>query len=184
MEFLLGKEIALKIREELKTNLGSLERKLKLVCLVNKDDASSVGYAASQQKLAASLGIEYQLIEMEQTYEAYEREIRHINEDDLIDGCLITRPLDKKIDEEKIIGLLNPLKDVDAMNATSLGELFVNKINAIKPATPRAIMELLKGYNIEIKGKAMCMCMCVYSGKTTEKNLFTHIGKIFIYCKI
>ena len=95
MEYLVGKEIALKIREELKENISKLNRKLKLVSLVNKNDPSSVGYCASQAKLAASLGIEYELIEMEQSQEVYENEIKRINEDDLIDGCLITRPLDK-----------------------------------------------------------------------------------------
>ena len=146
MELLLGKERALQIREELKSNLANLERKLKLVCLVNKNDASSVGYCASQAKLASTLGIDYELVEMEQTLEAYQNEIKRINEDDNIDGCLITRPLDKSLNEEYIISLLNPIKDVDAMNATSLGELFINKLDAIKPATPRAILELLKAY--------------------------------------
>ena len=153
MEYLLGKEIALKIREELKENISKLNRKLKLVSLVNKNDPSSVGYCASQAKLASSLGIEYELIEMEQSQEVYENEIKRINEDDLIDGCLITRPLDKSLNDEYIISLLNPIKDVDAMNALSLGEILTNKEDAIKPATPRAILELLKGYNIEIKGK-------------------------------
>ena len=153
MELLIGKEISNRIREELKENLAKLDRKLKLVCLVNKEDASSIGYSKSQAKLASNLGIDYELVEMEPTKEAYEKEIKRVNEDDLIDGCLITRPLFKGANEEEIISLLNPLKDVDGMNATSLGELLINKEDAIKPATPRAILELLKGYNIEIKGK-------------------------------
>ncbi|MBE6142981.1 MAG: bifunctional 5,10-methylenetetrahydrofolate dehydrogenase/5,10-methenyltetrahydrofolate cyclohydrolase [Erysipelotrichaceae bacterium] len=153
MELLIGKEISNKIREELKGNLSKLDRKLKLVCLVNKEDASSIGYSRSQGKLASTLGIDYELIEMEPSKEAYEKEIKRINEDCLIDGCLITRPLFKGANEEEIISLLDPLKDVDGMNALSLGELFINKEEAIKPATPRAILELLKGYNIEIKGK-------------------------------
>ena len=153
MELLIGKEISNRIREELKENLAKLDRKLKLVCLVNKEDASSIGYSKSQAKLASNLGIDYELVEMEPTKEAYEKEIKRVNEDDLIDGCLITRPLFKGANEEEIISLLNPLKDVDGMNATSLGELLINKEDAIKPATHRAILELLKGYNIEIKGK-------------------------------
>ena len=43
MEYLLGKNRALEIREELKENLSKLDRILKLVCLVNKKDASSIG---------------------------------------------------------------------------------------------------------------------------------------------
>lgn len=153
MELLLGKEIALKIREQLKENLSNLDRKLKLVCLVNKEDPSSIGYCKSQEKLAATLGIDYLLIEMEPNEKDYIQKINQINNDDLIDGCLITRPLFKGADEEKIISLLNPLKDVDAMNSHSLGEILINKEDAIKPATPRAILELLKGYDISLKGK-------------------------------
>lgn len=153
MEYLLGKNRALEIREKLKEKLSILDRKLKLVCLVNSEDSSSIAYASSQSKLAVSLGIDYELIIMDASEKSYIDMIKNINNDDSIDGCLITRPLFKGAEEEKIISLLDPLKDVDGMNPLSLGELFINKENAIKPATPRAILELLKAYNIEIKGK-------------------------------
>ena len=181
MELLIGKEISNRIREELKENLAKLDRKLKLVCLVNKEDASSIGYSKSQAKLASNLGIDYELVEMEPTKEAYEKEIKRVNEDDLIDGCLITRPLFKGANEEKIISLLNPLKDVDGMNATSLGELLINKEDAIKPATPRAILELLKGYNIEIKGKdVLVVGRSISVGKPVALMLLNEHGTVSI----
>ena len=181
MELLIGKEISNRIREELKENLAKLDRKLKLVCLVNKEDASSIGYSKSQAKLASNLGIDYELVEMEPTKEAYEKEIKRVNEDDLIDGCLITRPLFKGANEEEIISLLNPLKDVDGMNATSLGELLINKEDAIKPATPRAILELLKGYNIEIKGKdVLVVGRSISVGKPVALMLLNEHGTVSI----
>lgn len=181
MELLIGKEISNRIREELKENLAKLDRKLKLVCLVNKEDASSIGYSKSQAKLASNLGIDYELVEMEPTKEAYEKEIKRVNEDDLIDGCLITRPLFKGANDEEIISLLNPLKDVDGMNATSLGELLINKEDAIKPATPRAILELLKGYNIEIKGKdVLVVGRSISVGKPVALMLLNEHGTVSI----
>lgn len=181
MEYLLGKNRALEIREELKENLSKLNRKLKLVCLVNKKDASSIGYASSQAKLASSLGIDYELIEMEENKEAYVEKINRINNDDSIDGCLITRPLFKGANEEEIISLLNPLKDVDGMNALSLGELFINKENAIKPATPRAILELLRAYNIEIKGKDILVVgRSISVGKPVSIMLLNEHGTVTI----
>lgn len=181
MEYLLGKNRALELREELKDNLSKLDRKLKLVCLVNKQDASSIGYAASQAKLASSLGIDYELIEMEESKDCYVQEINRINNDDSIDGCLITRPLFKGANEEEIISLLNPLKDVDGMNALSLGELFINKENAIKPATPRAIVELLKSYNIEIKGKDILVVgRSISVGKPVSIMLLNEHGTVTI----
>ena len=181
MELLIGKEISNRIREELKENLAKLDRKLKLVCLVNKEDASSIGYSKSQAKLASNLGIDYELVEMDPTKEAYEKEINRVNDDDLFDGCLITRPLFKGANEEEIISLLNPLKDVDGMNATSLGELLINKEDAIKPATPRAILELLKGYNIEIKGKdVLVVGRSISVGKPVALMLLNEHGTVSI----
>lgn len=181
MELLLGKEIALKLQEELKSNLSKLDRKLKLVCLVNKEDASSIGYAASQSKLALKLGIDYELIEMEASKEDYKQKIQEINSNDLIDGCLITRPLAKNLNEEEIISLLDPFKDVDGMNPLSLGELLINKENSIKPATPRAIMELLKGYNIEIKGKDILVIgRSISVGKPVALMLLNEHGTVSI----
>lgn len=153
MELMLGKNASIKIKEDLKNKLEKLPRKLTLVSLVNEEDASSLGYCASQEKNANALGINYKLIKMPSDENAYLSKIKEINEDDLIDGCLITRPLFKGANEEKIIGSLNPLKDVDAMNAYSLGELFINKENAIKPATANAIMTLIEEYNIDVCGK-------------------------------
>lgn len=153
MELMLGKNASLKIKEDLKTKLSSLDRKLTLVSLVNEEDTSSLGYCASQEKNCAALGINYKLIKMKPTEEDYLKKIKEINEDDLIDACLITRPLFKGANEEKIIASLNPLKDVDAMNAYSLGELFINKVDAIKPATANAIVTLLDEYNVDVTGK-------------------------------
>lgn len=51
MELMLGKNASLKIKEDLKTKLSLLDRKLTLVSLVNEEDTSSLGYCASQEKI-------------------------------------------------------------------------------------------------------------------------------------
>jgi methylenetetrahydrofolate dehydrogenase (NADP+)/methenyltetrahydrofolate cyclohydrolase len=56
------------------------------------------------------------------------------------------------IDEEKILLAINPNKDVDGFHPTNFGKMALNMKTFI-PATPLGIMELLKRYDIETKGK-------------------------------
>ena len=60
--------------------------------------------------------------------------------------------LPKHIDEDKIIESINPAKDVDGFHPISVGKLVIGK-DTFKSCTPFGIMELLKRYNIETKGK-------------------------------
>ena len=61
-------------------------------------------------------------------------------------------PLPKHIDEQKILLSINPNKDVDGFHPTNFGKMALNMETFI-PATPYGIMELLKRYKIETKGK-------------------------------
>ena len=67
-------------------------------------------------------------------------------------GILVQLPLPKHIDEDKIIESINPAKDVDGFHPASVGKLVIGK-DTFKSCTPYGIMELLKRYNIETKGK-------------------------------
>lgn len=153
MELLLGKETSLSIKEQVKNEVEKLEIKPKYVVLINKNDSSSIGYVNMQRKNALSLGIEFESIEMNDSEEEYIDTIEKLNKDDKVTAIMLTRPLFKGADEKKIISHLSPLKDVDAMNSSSLGELFVGSESYLAPCTAEAIMKLIKAYNIELKGK-------------------------------
>ncbi|MCB0743308.1 MAG: bifunctional 5,10-methylenetetrahydrofolate dehydrogenase/5,10-methenyltetrahydrofolate cyclohydrolase, partial [Ignavibacteriae bacterium] len=74
------------------------------------------------------------------------------NKDDYFHGILVQLPLPKHIDEDKIIEAINPSKDVDGFHPISVGKLIIGK-DTFKSCTPFGIMELLKRYKIETKGK-------------------------------
>jgi methylenetetrahydrofolate dehydrogenase (NADP+)/methenyltetrahydrofolate cyclohydrolase len=61
-------------------------------------------------------------------------------------------PLPKQIDDEKIISLIHPDKDVDGFSPVSVGKL-VQGLPTFIPATPYGIMLMLEHYNIETAGK-------------------------------
>jgi methylenetetrahydrofolate dehydrogenase (NADP+)/methenyltetrahydrofolate cyclohydrolase len=79
-------------------------------------------------------------------------EIEKLNNDDSVDGILVQLPLPGHIDENKIINLITPEKDVDGFSPVSMGNLTLGNPSFI-PATPYGIMLMLEHYNIETKGK-------------------------------
>jgi len=52
-------------------------------------------------------------------------------------------------------------KDVDCLNIDSAGKIYTDELDAFPPCTPAACMEILKFYNIPIKGKR-----CVVLGRS------------------
>lgn len=152
MEFLLGKPVAEIIKNRVKEKIVTLKRSPRYVVLLNKEDESSLGYARSQERLAREVGIEFSIIEVEPSEEAYISLIDKVNNDDTIDGVLITRPLFKGANEKKILSCLDYRKDVDAINPYSLGKMFMDDAFLV-PATAEAVIEMLKYYNIDLVGK-------------------------------
>lgn len=86
--------------------------------------------------------------------------INKLNEDDKIHGILVQLPLPKHIDVEKVLLTIKPEKDVDAFHPYNTGKIMQGKYDFL-PCTPAGVMELLKRYNVEIKGKN-----CVVIGRS------------------
>lgn len=152
MEYLSGKPVSDQIKEQIKLKTATLNRKPSLVILLNSEDESSKGYSSSLVKNASSIGIDVKIVEMEQDETVYLKMINLLNKDDNVDSVLITRPLNKNLDEQKIINALSYEKDVDALNPLALGligageELYV-------PNTAMAIIKMIEFYNIQLQGK-------------------------------
>lgn len=153
MEYLLGKEIVELIKEQLSEKIKSFRRKPKYCILLNKNDSSSLGYVRSQVKLANELGIETEVIMMNDSENEYISLINKLNEEKTVDGILITRPLFKGADEKKILSYLSPYKDIDAANPLALGKIFMDDYSLFAPATAEAVIRMIEHYNIEVSGK-------------------------------
>ena len=152
MELLLGKPDADSIKETLISEIAKCERKPKLVILLNTEDSSSKGYANALHKYGLSINVDVEIIEMTQDEEEYLNTINKLNNDKSVDAVLISRPLNKSLNENKIISSLSYKKDVDGINHISLGKLFVGD-ESLVPNTANAICKMLEYYNIPLKGK-------------------------------
>ena len=75
-------------------------------------------------------------------------------------GYIVQLPLPRGVDENAIIGLIDPSKDADGMHPYNLGELVLHvqgDITTPLPCTPRGVIELLDAYDIDLNGKEVCV---------------------------
>jgi len=150
----LSKKIELKVAEEvikLKDETGLVPG--LAVILVGSDPASSA-YVNMKKKACDRVGFYSVTHEMptEISQETIENTIVMMNKNPSIDGILIQLPLPPQIDTTKILELVDPKKDVDGFHPYNVGRLATG-LDGFVPCTPLGVMELLKEYNIDPKGK-------------------------------
>ena len=158
MQELLGKPVADSINEGLKETIEKLSSNGKTPTLgvvrvgAREDDIS---YERGLLKKFESMNCNVNVYELaaDCTQVELEETINFLNNDSEINGILMFRPLPKTLSEARIKELINPSKDVDSMGTASLAGVFAGDKNAFPPCTARAVVEILKFYGIELKGK-------------------------------
>ncbi|WP_252225996.1 bifunctional methylenetetrahydrofolate dehydrogenase/methenyltetrahydrofolate cyclohydrolase [Clostridium sp. ZBS2] len=153
-----GKEVALKIKEEIKTFVEERKnnklRIPKIASILVGNDGGSIYYMSSQEKVANSLGIDFLKIILEEdvTDEYVINEIHKLNEDVNIQGIMLQLPLPKHLNEKKIIKEISVKKDIDCLTFESQGKLYMGE-KGFLPCTPNSVVTLIKSLNIDITGK-------------------------------
>ncbi|MDD2640337.1 MAG: bifunctional methylenetetrahydrofolate dehydrogenase/methenyltetrahydrofolate cyclohydrolase FolD [Arcobacteraceae bacterium] len=162
MNILDGKALSQKIKEEVKLEAKKLQDDKKItpglaVILVGNDPASAA-YVGMKSKACKEAGIYSIVHEMPETIsqDAILEILSMMNKNPNIDGILVQLPLPKHIDTTAILEAIEPSKDVDGFHAYNVGRL-VSGLDCFIPATPYGVMELLKEYNIDPKGKNVCV---------------------------
>jgi len=156
MQILDGKIASQSVKENLKKEIANItdNRPPHLAAILIGNNGASETYVASKIKNCEETGFKSTLIRMpaDCTEAALIEEVNKLNNDDSVDGILVQLPLPGHIDENKIINLITPEKDVDGFSPVSMGNLTLGNPSFI-PATPYGIMLMLEYYNIETKGK-------------------------------
>ncbi len=151
-----GKEVALRISNKIKKEIKSLNEKLTLCVIeIGENEASKI-YINQKEKKCNELGINFKLIKFnENELESnIEKEIINLNRDSNITGIIIQLPVSNKYNINKLINLIDPNKDVDGLTDENKIKL-LNEEKGLIPCTPLGIIELLKVYNIKVKGKSI-----------------------------
>jgi methylenetetrahydrofolate dehydrogenase (NADP+)/methenyltetrahydrofolate cyclohydrolase len=151
-----GRIVSEKIREGLVKEVIDLKEKgispFLRVLLVG-DYPPSLIYVKNKEDACRRIGIKTETLRLPQ--ETPEEKILKIIREwntDPCSGILVQLPLPKTIDKNKVFSLLDPKKDVDGLTPTNLGLLLTGEPYFF-PCTPLGVLELLRFYGIETKGK-------------------------------
>jgi methylenetetrahydrofolate dehydrogenase (NADP+)/methenyltetrahydrofolate cyclohydrolase len=152
-----GKAAAAAIKAELTVRVAALrERGIVpgLGTLLVGDDPGSRWYVNAKHKDCAEVGIESIRRELPATATQAEIEaaVDELNADPACTLYIVQLPLPKGIDENAVIGRIDPTKDADGLHPTNLGWLVLGK-EAPLPCTPRGMVELLRRNDVPIAGQ-------------------------------
>lgn len=157
MEIINGKELAKKIREELKEEVIKLkERNISpklAVIMVGNDKASEV-YVRNKSKACQEIGIEYEEFFMKETITQKELMdlINNLNERKDVHGILLQSPIPAHLDIREAFNAIDYRKDVDGFNPINVGKLSIGE-DCFISCTPYGVVKMLEEYNISVEGK-------------------------------
>jgi methylenetetrahydrofolate dehydrogenase (NADP+)/methenyltetrahydrofolate cyclohydrolase len=141
------------ILDQLKIEIESNQLQPKLAIIKVGDDPASSVYVKNKLVAAQKIGVDAKLIQLDEniTQNQLEEEIIKINQSN-INGYIVQLPLPEQINENKIINLIDPKKDIDGFGVNIAGAIMQNSAT-IFPCTPLGIIEMIKNYNIQVAGK-------------------------------
>ncbi|MDX1630022.1 MAG: bifunctional 5,10-methylenetetrahydrofolate dehydrogenase/5,10-methenyltetrahydrofolate cyclohydrolase [Fulvivirga sp.] len=170
-----GRKISNEIKDEIEKEVshlkGSAPKVPHLAAILVGDDGASQTYVNNKIKACKKVGFEYTLLNFPATISEAKlmSEIERINQDDDIDGLIVQLPLPDHISAAHVTEKIRPEKDVDGFTNQNYGRI-TSKNPGLMPATPYGIVELLKRYQIEMKGKH---CVMVGNSRTVGAPMST-----------
>ena len=161
-----GKATAATIKQEIALDVKRIVeqggKRPHLAAVLVGHDGGSETYVRNKVLACEACGFQSSLIR----YEADVTEaellacVDRLNADATVDGFIVQLPLPAHIDEQKIIERIDPAKDVDGFPPINVGRMSIG-LPCYIPATPKGIVELLRRYHIDTRGKR-----CVVLGRS------------------
>ena len=145
-----------KIKEQkalaISKKIETINDKLKLVVIQVGDDPASNVYVKNKKLFSERVGILFEHIKYDSINENdLISKIYELNNDNTVTGILVQLPLPENIDEKRVVSAINPLKDVDGLTPSNIGNLFLGN-KCLIPCTALGVLELLNSVNAQIKG--------------------------------
>ena len=166
MQLIDGKAISAQIKNEIAQEVEAIVaaggKRPHLAAVLVGHDGGSESYVAHKVQACEQCGFKSSLIRFDESISEEEllNQIHELNTNDDIDGFIVQLPLPAHIHEQKVIEAIDYRKDVDGFHPINVGRLSIGLPGFIS-ATPAGIMELLRRYDIDTRGKH-----CVVLGRS------------------
>lgn len=157
MELINGKELAKKIRGELKIEVDELRKKgiiPKLAVIMVGNDKASEVYVRNKSKACNEIGIEFEefLLDSNIKQEELINLINDLNARKNIHGILLQSPIPEHLNIREAFNTIDYAKDVDGFNPINVGKLSIGE-DCFISCTPHGVVKMLEEYNIPVEGK-------------------------------
>jgi methylenetetrahydrofolate dehydrogenase (NADP+)/methenyltetrahydrofolate cyclohydrolase len=160
-----GLAVAKQIKLELAQQVTALKARgitPGLGTLLVGDDPGSLSYVAGKHRDCAEVGVNSIRIDLpaSATEADVRKAIQELNSAKDVTGYIVQLPLPSGMDSNRLLELIEPDKDADGLHPINLGRLVMNvsgEITSPLPCTPSGIVELLRRYDIETKGKEVAV---------------------------
>ncbi len=159
MQIIDGKLVAKVTREQIKQEVEGLKalnypNAIGLAVILVGDDPASQVYVRNKIKACDEVGIKSFLCKLpaESTFDEVAGTIRYLNENPDVSGIILQLPLPKHLDENSLLDLIDPEKDVDGCHYVQKGRLWTGR-DSLVACTPYGVMKLLEYYDISLQGK-------------------------------
>jgi methylenetetrahydrofolate dehydrogenase (NADP+)/methenyltetrahydrofolate cyclohydrolase len=166
VELIDGKAVAAQIKKEIAEEVAQIKeaggKTPHLAAILVGHNGGSETYVTAKVRTCEEVGFKSSLIRYEEDVKEEELLacVERLNNDSDIDGFIVQLPLPKHISEQKIIEAIDYRKDVDGFHPVNVGRMSIG-LPCFVSATPAGILELIKRYGIETRGKH-----CVVLGRS------------------
>jgi methylenetetrahydrofolate dehydrogenase (NADP+)/methenyltetrahydrofolate cyclohydrolase len=152
-----GQASAARLREHVATAVAELRARHGvmpgLAAIIVGDDPASQIYVRNKARACAAVGLAS--FEHRLPGNAAEAEIialvEQLDRDEQVDGILVQLPLPEAIDPQRVIGAIDPQKDVDGFHPLNVGRLW-SRQRSLVPCTPQGCLILLRSVHADLTG--------------------------------
>jgi len=152
-----GRAVAARVRADVAARVAALAERAGVTCglatiLVGDDPASHV-YVGNKHKACQEAGMASFDIHLpaDVSQEELHAKIDEVCADERIHGMIVQLPLPAHLDEDAALDRIVADKDADGLTVQSQGRLATLRPGP-RPATPAGVMELLRAYDVELRG--------------------------------
>ncbi|MZQ96666.1 MAG: bifunctional 5,10-methylene-tetrahydrofolate dehydrogenase/5,10-methylene-tetrahydrofolate cyclohydrolase [Acidaminobacter sp.] len=126
--------------------------KMLIIRVGEREDDLSYEKGILKNCKALGINAEVEALSADANAETLKAVLRAANIDDRVHGIMLFRPLPPQINQEEIIKLIHPGKDIDCMSPDNLVHVFEGGSKSFVPCTAQAAVEVLKFYEVPIQG--------------------------------
>lgn len=156
-QFLAGGPVAESILQDVKTRVDALKAKgvsVGLGTILVGDDGPSASYVKKKHETCEQVGMvsHNHNISADAGQQALVDALNDFNSNPEVHGYILQLPLPDGYDAAEALAMIDPGKDADGLHPENLGKLVLMEDGPL-PCTPAGIVEMLKFYDVDVKGK-------------------------------